>query len=87
MRAFIPRIAYAVTLLHRSKEPPDPTAPDITALHEEIDAMAVRNEWDKYRRKAGIWTYTLAGLLFILPKIGPLKLAAIRGPSEDRCLV
>jgi hypothetical protein len=45
--------------------------------------MAVRNEWDKYRRKAGIGTYTLAGFLFILPKIGPLKLVAVKGPTEQ----
>jgi hypothetical protein len=81
VRVFIPRIAYAVTLLHRSKEPPDSTAPDIIALHNEIAAMGVRNQWDKYRRKAGIGTYILAGLLFILPKIGPLKLAAVKGPT------
>ena len=81
VRAFIPRIAYAVTLLHRNKEPADSTAPEIVALHNEIAAMGVRNEWDKYRRKAGIGTYTLAGLLFILPKWGPLKLVAVKGPT------
>ena len=82
VRVFIPRIAYAVTLLHRKSEPADPGIPDIVALHSEIDAMGVRNQWDKYRRKAGIGTYTLAGLLFILPKIGPLKLVAVKGPTE-----
>jgi hypothetical protein len=83
VRAFIPRIAYAVTLLHRSKEPPDPSAPEIVALHNQIAALAVRNDWDKYRRKAGIGTYMLAGLLYILPKIGPLKLVAVKGPTEE----
>jgi Zinc dependent phospholipase C len=81
VHTFIPRIAYAVTLLHRSKEPDDPTDAKIVALHQEINAMAIRNEWDKYRRKAGIGTYMLAGLLFILPKFGPLKLAAVKGPT------
>jgi len=83
VRAFIPRIAYAVTLLHHSKEPPDPSAPEIIALHNQIAAMAARNEWDKYRSKAGIGTYMLAGLLFILPKVGPLKLVAVKGPTEQ----
>jgi hypothetical protein len=45
--------------------------------------MAVRNQWDKYSRKAGIGTYMLAGLLFILPKVGPLKLVAVKGPTES----
>jgi len=72
-----------VTILHGGKEPHDPTDPGIIALHTEINAMATRNEWHKYESKPGIGTYTLAGLLFILPKIGPLKLAAVRGPTEQ----
>ena len=82
VRAFIPRIAYAVTLLHRKNEPPDPDTPEIVALHNEVAAIAVHNEWDKYRRKAGIGTYVLAGLLYILPKVGPLKMVAVKGPTE-----
>jgi hypothetical protein len=82
VRAFIPRIAYAVTLLHRKNEPADPGAPEIVQLHKEIESMAVQNQWDKYRRRAGIGTYLLAGLIFILPKVGPLKLAAVKGPTE-----
>ena len=41
--------------------------------------MAAENNWDKYRKKAGIGTYSLAGLIYILPKIGPLKLAGDQG--------
>jgi hypothetical protein len=83
VRTFIPRIAYAVTLLHRRTEPDDPTDAETVALHNEINAMATHNEWDKYRSKAGIGTYMLAGILFIVPKIGPLKLAAVKGPTEQ----
>lgn len=83
VHSFIPRIAYAVTLLHRKHEPADPTTPEAVALEEEVAAMAKQNNWDAYRRKAGIGTYTLAALLFILPKVGPLSLVAVRGPTED----
>ena len=83
VRNFIPRIAYAVTLLHRSHIPPDPMTPDLQRLSTEVAQVAAENNWDKYRKKAGIGTYTLAGFIFVLPKIGPLKLAAIKVPDQD----
>jgi hypothetical protein len=82
-RTFIPRIAYAVTLLHRSKQPGDPPTAQAAAFQKEVDRIAAENDWDKYRRKAGIGTYTLAGFLFIVPKVGPLQLAAVKGPTPD----
>jgi hypothetical protein len=83
VRAFIPRIAYALTLLHRKHDPADPDNPEAQALEKESAAIAKENDWDRYRRHAGIGTYTLAGLIFILPKFGPLKMVAIKGPNED----
>jgi hypothetical protein len=83
VRSFIPRIAYAVTLVHRSHEPADPNITELSELQKEISLVAADNGWDQYRRKAGIGTYSLAGLLIVLPKIGPLKLVAVRGPTQD----
>jgi hypothetical protein len=83
VRNFIPRIAYAVTLVHRSHEPADPNITELSELQKEISVVAADNGWDQYRRKAGIGTYSLAGLLIILPKVGPLKLVAVRGPTQD----
>lgn len=82
-RTFIPRIAYAVTVLHRKHEPPDPTTPDVIELEKEAAEVAKMNDWQAYRHKAGIETYLIAGLLFILPKIGPLKLVAVKGPTDQ----
>ena len=81
VRSFIPRIAYAITLLHRSHMPADPVGPESQKLDSEVAQIAAENDWDKYRKKAGIGTYTLAGFIFIVPKFGPLKLAAIKGPT------
>ncbi|MGA8090868.1 MAG: zinc dependent phospholipase C family protein [Terracidiphilus sp.] len=81
VRAFIPRIAYAVTLLHRHHEPPDVTTPEAIELHREISEMAAFNHWDAYRRHAGIGTWLLAGFLFTVPKVGPLREVAVRGPT------
>jgi hypothetical protein len=81
-RTFIPRIAYALTLIHRGTEPPDPTSPAVVELEKEAGAVAQENNWQAYRRKAGIETHLLAGLILILPKIGPLALVNIKGPSQ-----
>ncbi len=81
-RTFIPRIAYAVTLLHRHDEPADSNSPDALELESEVAAVSAQDDWQHYRRKAGIGTYALAGLIFIIPKIGPLKLVAVKGPTQ-----
>jgi hypothetical protein len=83
VREFIPRIAYAVTLLHRKHEPADPTTPEALEIQNEAAAVASENDWQAYRRKAGIGTYALAGLLFVIPKFGPLKMVAVKGPTEE----
>jgi Zinc dependent phospholipase C len=83
VRAFIPRIAYAVTILHRRHEPTDPPTAEVAAFREEVARVSAENDWVHYRRKAGIGTYSLAGLIFILPKIGPLRLAAVKGPTPN----
>ena len=85
---FIPRIAYADTLLHRHHEPAepgpnDPAYADLQKLTAEIAAVAAASNWDAYRKHAGIGTYTLAGLLYVVPKVGPLKLAAVKGPTPQ----
>jgi hypothetical protein len=81
VRALIPRIAYAVTLLHRHHEPADANTPETLEMEKEAASVALENDWQAYRRQAGIGTYALAGLLFILPKIGPLKLVDVKGPT------
>ena len=82
VRAFIPRLAYAITLLRRSHEPADPDTPDAVEIEKEALQVATENDWQAYRHKAGIGTWALAGLLFLLPKVGPLKMVAVKGPTE-----
>jgi hypothetical protein len=82
VRSFIPRIAYALTILHRRHEPVEVNTPERLEIEEEVAAMETENDWQAYRRRAGMGTYALAGLIFVLPKVGPLKLVAIKGPTE-----
>jgi len=80
-RKLIPRVAYALTLLHRKDEPAEPGTSDAAEIEKECAATAKLYNWDAYRKKAGLETRLLAGLIFVLPKFGPLKLLAIKGPT------
>jgi hypothetical protein len=80
---FIPRIAFAVTILHRKHEPSDTANADLRRLQTELAAVAQENNWNAYRGKAGIGTHLLAGFIFIIPKVGPIKLVAVKGPTQS----
>lgn len=81
VHTFIPRVAYAITLLHRHHEPAEPETPDAAEIDREVAVVAAEDDWHKYGHHAGIGTYVLAGFLFILPKFGPLKLIDVKGPT------
>jgi hypothetical protein len=82
VRTFIPRIAYSVTVLHRKDEPAEPDTPDSIEVEREAAATAATDDWDAYRgKKPRFETYLLAGILYILPKFGPLSLIAVKGPT------
>jgi hypothetical protein len=81
VHTFFPRVAYAITLLHRGHEPAEPETPDAAQIDKEVAVVAAENDWQEYSRHAGIGTYMLAGFLFILPKVGPLKLIDVKGPT------
>ena len=81
VRSFIPRIAYAVTLLHRNHEPAEADSPERVEMDREVAAMTLENNWQAYHRKPGIGTFVLAGFICIVPKIGPLKLVAVKDPT------
>src|SRR6201996_7877645 len=84
VRRFIPRIAYSTTLLHRHDEPDDiATDPDVQRLIAQVASVGQENHWADYRKHAGPLTYTLAGLLVILPKVGPIRLVAVKGPTAQ----
>ena len=55
----------------------------LTRLDNEIKRISAEANWDDYRKKPGPGTYALAGLIYILPKIGPIKLTAVKGPTAE----
>jgi Zinc dependent phospholipase C len=87
VRSFLPTVAYGEVVLHRNDFPADTPGPEFDLYKERLAQADFNNGWEQYRKKAGIGTYVIAGLIVILPKIGPLSDLAIRGPeaaTEER---
>jgi len=80
-RKLIPRAAYALTLIHRNQEPPEPDNADTKQITIEAANASKLSGWDAYRRKAGFETHFIAFLIRIAPKFGPLAMLAIKGPT------
>jgi uncharacterized protein (DUF433 family) len=83
VRTLIPRVAYAETLLYRKRLPPDTPSPALDQLNAEIATLAAQDNWASYRRHAGFGTHLLAGLIFVLPKVGALSDLSLRGPTPS----
>jgi hypothetical protein len=83
VRHFLPRIAYAERVLHGGGFPADTPGPELTKLEVDLARADAENGWEAYRRRAGVGTYALAGLIFVLPKVGPLAMLSIEGPTVD----
>lgn len=81
-RKFIPRVAYAVVLMNRGHEVLEPDTADAKEIEKESAETAALYDWAAYRKKAGFETHFIACVLRILPKVGPLSMVAIRGPSQ-----
>ncbi len=81
VRSFLPRIAYAETVIHRHDFPPDVSNDALQVFLDHIARADFQPVWNRYRHKPGIRTYLLAVLIVILPKIGPLSDLAIKIPT------
>ncbi len=84
VRRLLPKVAYAEVLLHRKRFPPDQPTTAFQEFDGRLKQADQENGWYKFRRKkASISTRVMAGLIFILPKVGALSDLAIKGPNED----
>lgn len=81
VRSFLPRIAYAELVLHRRSFPPDTPNAEFQVFQQHLAEADFEREWNQYRKKPGVRTYLLAGIIAILPKVGPLSMLAIEGPT------
>lgn len=83
VRSFLPRFAYAETVIHRNDFPPDVANDSLLTYLDHIERADFQTEWNRYRRTAGIQTKLLALLIRILPKVGALSDLAIKIPTPD----
>src|ERR1700751_2420144 len=83
VRSFLPTVAYSEVLLHRKSFPADTPGPEFDEYCKRLQDADFNNGWDQYRKKAGIRTYVIAGIIVILPKVGPLSDLSIRGPKPE----
>jgi hypothetical protein len=83
VRRFLPNIARAETILHKKNFPEDVPSPDIEDLKKDLLQASADNNWEAYRKKPGVRSHLYAGFIYILPKVGTLKMLAIKGPTVD----
>ena len=82
-RVFLPTFVYAEALLHRNRFPPDTAGPEFDEYNEHMARLAHKAGWQQYSRKPGLGSYAMAGLITVLPKVGPLKVLDIKGPTVE----
>ena len=80
-RSFIPEFTYAEVLIHRHSFPADTHGPEFDLYEQRTAQLAREADWNRYRKNPGVGTHVMAGLIVILPKIGPIKMLAIKGPT------
>ena len=80
VRALLPRVAYAETLIYHGRFPPDVPSASLDAINLDVANLAAANNWKAYHTRSGVGTYLMAGFIFVLPKVGPLSDLSLRGP-------
>jgi hypothetical protein len=83
VRRFIPNIARAETILHKKNFPADLPSSDFDDIKADLIQASADNNWEAYRKTPGFSSHLYAGFIFILPKVGTLKMLAIKGPTEQ----
>ena len=82
VRNLLPRVAYAETVLHRNRFPEERQSESLRQFEQHLAEADFENGWNQYRKKAGIGTHLIAWTIFVIPKVGPLSILSIRGPTE-----
>ena len=83
VRSFIPDIARAETILHKKSLPTDTPSDDLTQLKTELLQISNEDHWQQYKQKPGFTSHLYAGFIYIVPKVGALKMLSIRGPEPQ----
>ncbi|HUN88002.1 MAG TPA: zinc dependent phospholipase C family protein [Terriglobales bacterium] len=83
VRSFIPAFAEAEVVLHGHDFPPDIDDPDFQLYIRRVQETSYERHWKKAFKGPGFRAHLLAGVVFVLPKVGPVSLLAIKIPDEQ----
>ncbi|MEO8727334.1 MAG: zinc dependent phospholipase C family protein [Acidobacteriaceae bacterium] len=83
VRTFIPAFTQAEVVLHGAKFPADPDAESYRLFKERLSRVSFERNarWRDTYREPGFKAHLLAIVVFIVPKIGPISILAIKVPS------
>jgi hypothetical protein len=79
----LPDIARAEVLIHRNDFPREVDTPAFQQFLTRQKQAGLDNQWTLYREHSGFKLHLIAFIIRILPKVGPISDAAIRGPNAE----
>lgn len=83
VRSFIPSFAEAEVVLHRHQFPPHPDDEAYRIFADRVARTNYERRWKHTYRGPGFKAHMLAGLVFLIPKIGGAADLAIKIPTPD----
>lgn len=83
VKGFLPDIARAEVLIHRNDFPRELDTPAFHQFSTRQKQAGLDNQWKRYKSKAGFKLHFIAFMIRILPKVGAISDAAIRGPNAE----
>ena len=82
-RTFLPTVVYAEAMLHHRRFPADTQGPELQKYLAHTAELAHEEGWEHYPKKPGTGSYVMATFIAVLPKIGPLSMLKIKGPTVE----
>ncbi|MGC1783294.1 MAG: zinc dependent phospholipase C family protein [Acidobacteriaceae bacterium] len=83
VKGILPDIARAEVLIHRNDFPREVVTPAFYQFSTRQKQAGLDFQWARFKHKAGFKLHFIAFMIRILPKIGPISDAAIRGPNAE----
>ena len=82
VRSFIPAFAEAEVVLHKSQFLPDTRDAEFAVYERHVQDTSYERHWKRAFKGPGIRAHLLAIVVWIIPKIGPAALLAIKSPNS-----
>ncbi len=83
VRSFIPAFAGAEVVLHRAQFLPDASDPEFDRYAKRVADTVFERRWHKAFKGPGFGSHLLAAVVWMVPKIGPVSMLAIKIPNAE----